>query len=76
LNYSGKLLIIEEGYSFAGWGSEVISRVIEHNPSLLKGVLRVSMPEYPIPSSGPLEIQMLPNTDNVLAAVKELYAHE
>jgi 2-oxoisovalerate dehydrogenase E1 component len=76
LRHSGKLLIIEEGYSFAGWGSEVIARIIEYNPSLLKDVRRVSMPEYPIPCCGPLETQMLPNTDNVLSALKELCAYE
>jgi 2-oxoisovalerate dehydrogenase E1 component len=76
LQCSGRLLIIEEGYSFAAWGSEVIARISEYNPSLLKGVRRVAMPEYPIPCSGPLETQMLPNTDTVLSALKELSAYE
>lgn len=30
---SGKLLIIEEGYAFAGWGGEVIGRVAEYDPA-------------------------------------------
>jgi 2-oxoisovalerate dehydrogenase E1 component len=76
LKQSGLLLIIEEGYSFAAWGSEVIARLTEYDPSLLRAVRRVSLPEYPIPCSGPLEAQALPNPDKVLNRIKEMFSHE
>jgi 2-oxoisovalerate dehydrogenase E1 component len=74
LEQSGKMLIVEEGYSFAAWGSEIVTRILERSTSVLHDVKRVSMSEYPIPCSGPLELQMLPNEKSVLAALKELVA--
>ena len=74
LAYSGKLLIIEEGYAFAAWGSEVIARLIEYDRALLQNVRRLAMPEYPIPSCGPLEKQVLPNPANALKLLQELMA--
>jgi pyruvate/2-oxoglutarate/acetoin dehydrogenase E1 component len=74
LAYSGKLLIIEEGYAFAAWGSEVIARVIERDRALLQKVRRLAMPEYPVPSCGPLEKQVLPNPVSALKCIQELMA--
>ena len=74
LAYSGKLLIIEEGYAFAAWGSEVIARLIEYDRTLLQNVRRLAMPEYPVPSCGPLEKQVLPNPANALKFLQELMA--
>jgi len=76
LKYSGNLLIIEEGYSFAAWGSEVIARLAEESPNLLKKISRISMPEFPIPCCGPLEKEVLPNSNNVLVSIMELLNNE
>jgi 2-oxoisovalerate dehydrogenase E1 component len=76
LSRTRKLLIIEEGYSFAAWGSEIIARIIEQDSTLLQKVHRLSMPEYPIPCSGPLEKQVLPNLEQALNYIKELMNNE
>jgi 2-oxoisovalerate dehydrogenase E1 component len=72
VSQSGTLLIIEEGYSFAAWGSEIVTKIMEESPGTLRSVRRVAMAKYPIPCSGPLELQMLPNETSVLAALKEI----
>ncbi len=66
---SERLLVLEEGHGFASWGSEVISSITETAPGILKNVLRVNMPDCPIPCSGELEKEMLPNADTVIENV-------
>jgi 2-oxoisovalerate dehydrogenase E1 component len=72
---SGRLLIVEEGLAFAAAGSEIISQIVERAPGILKHVKRLASPEHPIPSCGPLEKQVLPNVDLILAAILEMNRH-
>lgn len=67
---SERLLVIEEGHGFAGWGSEVIAKISEAFPGILKYVRRINMPDCPIPCCGTLEKKMLPDADKVIKAVK------
>ena len=66
---SRRLLVLEEGHAFAGWGGEVIARITEAAPGLLKFIKRINMPDCPIPCSGTLEKEMLPHVEDVLEAV-------
>jgi 2-oxoisovalerate dehydrogenase E1 component len=72
---SGRLLVVEEGVGFCAFGAEVIAQVVEQAPGLPLRVKRLAAPEHPIPSCGPLELQLLPGPAQVVAAVKELCAH-
>ncbi len=66
------LLIVEEGQGFAGFGAEVVSQLAEGG--LLKhiDVRRLSPPAFCIPSSGPLEKEVLPDVDGIIETVLEM----
>jgi 2-oxoisovalerate dehydrogenase E1 component len=72
---SGRLLVVEEGLSFAAFGAEVVAQVLERAPGALTQVRRLASPPHPIPSCGPLEKQLLPGTEHVVAAVREMLSH-
>ena len=69
---SRRLLVIEEGHGFAGWGGEIIAGITETEPGLLKYAGRINMPDCPIPCSGTLEKEMLPGVDDVIEAVRNI----
>jgi 2-oxoisovalerate dehydrogenase E1 component len=69
---SGRLLVVEEGVSFAAFGAEVIAKITELAPGALRAVKRLASPEHPIPSCGPLEKQVLPNPNSILGAIVEV----
>jgi 2-oxoisovalerate dehydrogenase E1 component len=73
---TGRLLVVEEGLAFAALGAEAIAQVVERVPDSLQRVRRLASPEHPIPSCGPLEKLLLPGTDRVVQAIRELCAHE
>jgi 2-oxoisovalerate dehydrogenase E1 component len=73
---SGKLLIVEEGLSFAGFSAETVAQIQESAPGILKYVKRLASPRHPIPACGPLEKTVLPGVDTILAAAVELTRHE
>jgi 2-oxoisovalerate dehydrogenase E1 component len=69
---SGRLLVVEEGLSFAAFGAEAVAQVLERAPGALRQVRRLASPAHPIPSCGPLEKQFLPGAEHVVAAVREM----
>lgn len=69
---SGRLVIVEEGLNFAGFGAEVVAQVSASAPGVLNQVLRVAPPRHPIPSCGPLEKTLLPGEHHVVEAVVDL----
>jgi 2-oxoisovalerate dehydrogenase E1 component len=69
---SGHLLIVEEGVSFAAFGSEVISQLTELTPGPDRKYKRLGAPQHPIPASGPLEKQLLPGSTHLIDAALEL----
>jgi 2-oxoisovalerate dehydrogenase E1 component len=71
----GRLLIVEEGLSFAGFGAEVVAQIHESAPGALGAVRRLASTRHPIPSSGPLEKTILPSAGHVIAAVREMINH-
>jgi 2-oxoisovalerate dehydrogenase E1 component len=75
LQRSGRLLVVEEGLSFAAFGAEVIAQVAESAPGVLRQVHRVAPPRHPIPACGPLEKVLLPGAPHIVKAVVELIQH-
>ncbi|HEV3164725.1 MAG TPA: transketolase C-terminal domain-containing protein, partial [Isosphaeraceae bacterium] len=69
---SGRLLVVEEGLSFAAFGAEAVAQVLERSPEALRQVRRLASPNHPIPSCGPLEKALLPGADHVVASVREM----
>ncbi len=72
---SRRLLVVEEGAGFAGFGAEVIAQVQQRLPRLTVQVGRVACADHPIPSCAPLEQKTLPGPDVVLQAVLEMMKH-
>jgi 2-oxoisovalerate dehydrogenase E1 component len=72
---SGRLLVVEEGMSFAAFGAEVVAQICESAPGTLKRVRRVSPPRQPIPACGPLEKALLPGEMHIIKAIVELLGH-
>jgi 2-oxoisovalerate dehydrogenase E1 component len=72
LRKSGRLLIVEEGQGFAAFGAEVLAQVSELAPGVLRRCRRLSAPEHPIPSCGPLEKAILPGPGHVVEAARGL----
>lgn len=75
LGKTGRLLVVEEGLSFAALGAELVARVAESAPGSLKQVRRLGPPEHPIPCSGPLENELLPDAGAVHGALRALAGH-
>jgi len=69
---SGRLLIVEEGQGFCGFGAEVIAAIQEQEPALISRTSRLNATPHPIPSCKPLELEILPATNSILAATLEL----
>ncbi|AGX06490.1 MULTISPECIES: dehydrogenase E1 component subunit alpha/beta [Bacillus] len=68
---SNTIVTIEEGTRKFGWGAEVLAQ-LQVVPTVKK-TLRIAAPDCPIPSSKPLELKMLPNTEQVAEKIKELF---
>jgi 2-oxoisovalerate dehydrogenase E1 component len=69
---SGRLLTVEEGQGFCGFGSEVLAKLQEAAPGILKSCGRHSAMPAAIPSAKPAEDLMLPGTASILAAALEV----
>jgi 2-oxoisovalerate dehydrogenase E1 component len=70
---SGRLLVVEEGLSFAGFGAEALASLLaEDSRCLPGGVRRLGASEHPIPAAPALEKAALPDADKIAAAVREL----
>jgi 2-oxoisovalerate dehydrogenase E1 component len=69
LSRAPRLLIVEEGQGFAGFGAELLAQLAEHGALEKISVRRVMPPSFCIPSCGPLEKEYLPNTDSIIAQV-------
>jgi 2-oxoisovalerate dehydrogenase E1 component len=72
---TGLLLIVEEGIGFAALGSELVAQIAELAPDMRRRTVRLSAPAISIPSCGPLEGELLPNANTILAALRALVRH-
>ena len=72
---SRRLLVVEEGAGFAGFGAEVIVQVQQRLPGVPIQMGRVACADHPIPSCSPLEQKTLPGTASILQAILEMTTH-
>ncbi len=72
---TGRLIIIEEGWRFAGLGAQITESVYSRAFDYLDApIMRITGEDVPMPYTRPLEDAAIPNKDRVMAAVKELVA--
>ena len=70
---TGRLLAVHESQSNAGIGAEIVARIYEEAPHLLKApARRLGMAPVSIPVSKPLEYEVLPWKNNIKAAVLDM----
>ncbi|MBI5241009.1 MAG: pyruvate dehydrogenase [Elusimicrobia bacterium] len=69
---TGRLFVVEEGQAFAALGSEVIARVAESAPGVLKAAARLAAARHPIPAAPELEAEVLPGAKHIVRRAKEL----
>jgi pyruvate dehydrogenase E1 component beta subunit len=68
---TNRLITVEEGWPFAGIGSEIASVIMEHGfDDLDAPVLRVTAKDVPLPYAANLERLALPQVDDIVNAVK------
>ena len=69
----GKIIVLEEGNKIGGWGSEIVSIIQEKAFDKLKRPIhRIGAMDIPIPSSGPMENEILPSVQNIMDTVNLL----
>jgi acetoin:2,6-dichlorophenolindophenol oxidoreductase subunit beta len=71
---TGRLIVVDEDYHSFGLSGEVIAVVAERDPTLLKWVSRVCVPDVPIPCAHELEYAVLPTPARSEAAVRDAVA--
>ena len=70
---SGRIIIAEESITISGWGSELASQLYENIFSILKTpIMRIGAEDCPIPSSKSQEYKVLPQSKDIITAIKEL----
>ena len=71
---TGKLVVVEEDVKTAGWGAELVSRVVESESfyALDRAPARVAGSDAPIPYNKSLEAYIRPTPEKVVEAVHEL----
>jgi len=68
---TGRLLVVQEAVSVAGFGAEVVSTVIEAlGPAKVKAARRLGAPRIPVPFSPPLEDAVKVTPAKIVAAAK------
>jgi 2-oxoisovalerate dehydrogenase E1 component len=72
LTAAAHLLVVEEGQGFAGFGSELVAQLAERDALNGMRVRRLHPQAHCIPSSGPLEKELLPDVQDIVNAALEL----
>jgi pyruvate/2-oxoglutarate/acetoin dehydrogenase E1 component len=72
LHITNKLLVVEEGTYTLGWGAEILARCVETLGKKIHKAARIANPDSHIPASGPLESAVLPDTEDIIQAVKKM----
>jgi pyruvate/2-oxoglutarate/acetoin dehydrogenase E1 component len=71
---TGNLIVVEEDVKTAGWGAEVVSRIVEGESfyALDRAPARVAAADVPIPYNRDLEGYVRPTPEKVVGAVRTL----
>jgi len=67
---TGNLVVVDEDYRSFGVTGEVVASVADEALGALDSVERVAVPDVPIPYSRPLENEVVPDVDDIEAAVE------
>lgn len=76
VDQTGRLVTIEEGGLSLGWGAEVLARVTESLPGRCLAVKRVAARDLPVPAAPTLEMDVLPQVEDIINGVKEVTNHD
>ena len=72
---TGRLLIVDEDFGPAGMGAEICAQVVERAfDDLDAPVRRLNGLSTPVPYSPPLEAAVVPNTEQIAQAIRDLLA--
>src|SRR5215212_6568993 len=71
---TGKLVVVEEDVKTAGWGAEVVARIVEGESfyALDRAPARVAGADVPIPYNKSLEAYVRPSPEKIVEAVRSL----
>jgi pyruvate dehydrogenase E1 component beta subunit len=70
---TNRAVVVEEGWKSYGVGSEIVSRIYEEAFDYVDApIIRVAQKEVPLPYNRALEQAALPQTSDIVAAVKEV----
>jgi pyruvate dehydrogenase E1 component beta subunit len=70
---TGRLVVVDEGHLSCGVASEVSAIVAEQGfDSLVAPIVRVAVPDVPIPASPVLEQELAPTAERIAAAARTL----
>ncbi|MDZ4394344.1 alpha-ketoacid dehydrogenase subunit beta [Cypionkella sp.] len=68
-------VVVNEGWTFCGYAAELSATIMDHCfDDLDAPVMRVAMPDMPIPYSEPLELAVIPNAAKIAAAARRALA--
>jgi pyruvate/2-oxoglutarate/acetoin dehydrogenase E1 component len=69
---TGNLLVVDEDYQSYGVTGEVISRVVEHDPTVVDNIDRLAIPDVPIPFARSMENEVLPDVEDIIASIRDM----
>jgi len=70
-----RLVVVHEAVEPAGFGAEVVARVVERlGPGVLRAVRRLGAPRVPVPFSPPLETAIRVTEQKIVAAIRDVVA--
>lgn len=72
---SGRLLVVEEGQGFCGFGAEVLARVCETRLGRPVAAERLSAAPHPLPCCKPAELECLPGADLIVERAVRMVSH-
>jgi len=67
---TGNLVVVDEDYRSYGVTGEIVASVADEALGALDSVERLALPDVPIPYSRPLENEVVPDAEDIEAAVK------
>ncbi|PSR20529.1 MAG: dehydrogenase [Sulfobacillus acidophilus] len=70
---TGRCVIVSEGYTTSGFAAELMATVVEEAfYALDRPIVRVAAKDVPIPVAEPLERAAIPQTEDIVAAIREV----
>ncbi|MFD1599847.1 alpha-ketoacid dehydrogenase subunit beta [Halobellus rarus] len=67
---TGNLVVVDEDYRSYGVTGEIVASVADEALAALDSVERVAVPDVPIPYSRPMENEVVPDVEDIAAAVR------